>query len=626
MPTISAMDSPATAPAREISAATVGLTAALVTLVQLVARSICPFPYALHLDNLALSFLLYAVTLIPALIAARMGPRYVRLAYLLLGTPFGLLAMRLLFVSGAPSRNTLIAVGLLGFPAGLVLQGIGSTRRLATATALCLVLGAGVRLRPPTMAGSRTPSVLFIVLDTTGTGHLSAYGYSRPTTPALDALARRALVYRRAVSPASWTLPAHASIFSGLYPSELGFDGLNFTRDPAVGSLAGDVEASGRTAYAISANPLVVSDGMLRVGYRAMWEGDHLTRAFPLMLLDAIRAHEHFLVRGDDITNLALDWVDRLAPRDRSWFLFLNYIDPHMPYCPPQRERDAFAPGVDPDAIAHFSQAYSSGQVRLTPAVAAAMRALYDGEVAAMDRALGRLFDGLEQRGYDANNLLIVVTADHGEALGEHGLIGHLRGLPDTVLHVPLLIAGPGVTPGEVTTPVQTVQLRATVRALLGLPPMIGIAPALPPWGRGPSLLITEHPEPRWYFEDLRSRNGQFDPEPWAGDWVAVERDGLKVVFDDHGRGRAYRLKDDPAEDLPLPLTDGMALSRAYAAWRAHDRYLAQTPPDERQAFRASTRRDGARLPNRRQRASARASAGSRPSEKPSGTAVSIGM
>src|SRR5438876_8935387 len=145
-----------------------------------------------------------------------------------------------------------------------------------------------------------------------------------------------------------------------------------------------------------------------------------------------------------------------------------------------------------------------------------------------MDRALGRLLDQFSRRGYDATNLLVVVTADHGEALGEHGLIGHLRGLPDTVLHVPLLIAGPGITPGEVTTPVQTVQLRATVRALLGLPRLPTIAPALPPWGEAPSLLISEHPEPRWYFDELCSMDVGFDPGPWAGNWVAVERDGVK--------------------------------------------------------------------------------------------------
>jgi len=494
--------------------------------------------------------------------------------------------MSLLFAGGYSSRNVLIAAGLVGFPAGALLCRVGSTRSLAATTALVLVLGAGTRLRPAATAPKHGPSVLFVVLDTTATGHLSAYGYAKPTTPTLDALAQRSLVYRRAVSPASWTVPAHASMFSGLYPSELGFDGSSFSPQHERGSVASDLEASGRTAYAIAANPLVGRNAALRAGYRALWRGDHLTRPFLLRLLDGLRWREEVPTRGDQITDLALDWLDRLAPRGKPWFLFLNYVDPHVPYRPPQRERDEFAPGVHPDLVADLTQRYGSGRRPLTPEVTAAMRALYDAEVAAMDRALGRLLDQFSRRGYDAMNLLVVVTADHGEALGEHGLIGHLRGLPDTVLHVPLLIAGPGITPGEVTTPVQTVQLRATVRALLGLPRLPTIAPALPPWGEAPSLLISEHPEPRWYFDELCSMDVGFDPGPWAGNWVAVERDGLKAVFDERGRGRTYRLADDPEENNPRPLAEGAPLVQAYAAWHQRGWAIARAPSaDERHAL-----------------------------------------
>ena len=336
------------------------------------------FPYAPRLEDLALSFLLYALSLTPALTVALLGPRFARLARLLLGTPFGLLAMSLLFAGGYSSRNVLIAAGLVGFPAGALLCRVGSTRSLAATTALVLVLGAGTRLRPAATAPEHGPSVLFVVLDTTATGHLSAYGYAKPTTPTLDALAQRSLVYRRAVSPASWTVPAHASMFSGLYPSELGFDGSSFSPQHERGSVASDLEASGRTAYAIAANPLVGRNAALRAGYRALWRGDHLTRPFLLRLLDGLRWREEVPTRGDQITDLALDWLDRLAPRGKPWFLFLNYVDPHVPYRPPQRERDEFAPGVHPDLVADLTQRYGSGRRPLTPEVTAAMRALYD--------------------------------------------------------------------------------------------------------------------------------------------------------------------------------------------------------------------------------------------------------
>jgi hypothetical protein len=374
-------------------------------------------------------------------------------------------------------------------------------------------------------------------------------------------------------------------MFSGLYPSELGFDGVFNDPRRARGSLASDLEESGRAAYAISANPLLNVDPTLRAGYRALWQGDRLTRPIVLHLLDRLRSRKEFMTRADRVTDLALDWLDRLAPRGQPWFLFLNYIDPHIPYDPPRRERDEFAPGVRA-LLEELTQPYATGRRPLTPEVVSAMRELYDGEIAAMDRALGRLLGELERRGYDTSNLLLIISADHGEALGEHGLVGHMRGLPDVVLHVPLLLSGPGVSSGEVGAPVQTVQLRATVRACLGLAPLSGIAPALPPWGKAPALIITEHPEPGWYLEELHSWNPAFDITPWAGNWVAAERDGTKVVFDDRGRGVTFQLRDDPDENRPQPLTDGTPLTEAYAAWRRNGWDAVRSPsPEVRRAL-----------------------------------------
>ena len=211
---------------------------------------------------------------------------------------------------------------------------------------------------------------------------------------------------------------------------------------------------------------------------------------------------------------------------------------------------------------------YNSGRVTLTSEDRTAVQNLYDGEIAEMDEAFGQLLRGLEKRGYDSKNLLLIVTADHGENLGEHGLIGHLLGMSDALLHVPLLISGPGVPSGEVVSPVQTVQLRATVRALLGLEALPDIAPPLPPWGPPPSMLISERSQMQWYFDWFRDVKDDVDVDPWSGDWVAVERDGLKVVFDDRGRGATYDLRTDPGEDDPHPLSEGAALVQAYREWQ----------------------------------------------------------
>jgi arylsulfatase A-like enzyme len=306
---------------------------------------------------------------------------------------------------------------------------------------------------------------------------------------------------------------------------------------------------------------------VLRTGFDSSWDVLRLIEPYPLRVVDHLRDRWGYRGPGMRVTTLALDWVDRLSPRRRPWFLFVNFMDPHAPYTPPRRERLAFAPNVDPNSVADDPRLYNSGRLPLTPEARAAVRDLYDGEIAAMDRAFGYLVAGLRKRGYDATNLLLIVTADHGESLGEHGFIGHLLGMSDDLLHVPLLISGPSVRAGVVDRPVQTVQLRATIRALLGLEPRSDIAPALPPWGVFPTLLISERPEPRWYWEELYEMRSDVDLDAWRGNWVAVERDGVKVIFDDRGRGATYDLRTDPGERDPRPLREGAPLVQAYQEW-----------------------------------------------------------
>ena len=436
-------------------------------------------------------------------------------------------------------------------------------------------------MAPVRMADSSGPSVLLVVLDTTSAAHLSTYGYTKPTSPHLTDLARRSLLYKRALATASWTLPSHASIFSGLYPSELGFDGTSLYWGAEIGSIAGDLEAAGREAHAISANPMILAYRELQTGFRRVWGVRELTQPLLLGILDRVRHREGFQSRGSRVTDLALDWVDRLSPKRRPWFLFLNYLDPHAPYDPPQHERQQFAPGIDPGSVAADTQEYNSGRLALTPRIRAAMSALYDGEVAAEDAALGRLLKELGARGYNDSNLLVIVTADHGESLGEHGFVGHLLGMPDVVLQVPLLLSGPGIRPGQLEEPVQLNQLRATVRALLALPPIPRIAPPLPPWGPAPSLLIAEHPGPRWYLDELQSFNPHAIPDAWRADWVAVEHDLVKVVFDDRGHGATYDLHSDPTEDHPRPLSAGVELVQAYRDRAATFRTVRSVQPTE---------------------------------------------
>lgn len=542
------------------------LAAALAWALELALRRLLPLPYAPRAADLGVSFLLYALATGPALAVSCLGERWRARAGALLGAPFGLLLANLAFAFGNDSKLMFLLLTVAGLGLGSLFMRRLSRRALTVGVTVCCALGltkglwVGRDAPPPGQ-----PSVLLIVLDTTAASHLSAYGYAKPTSPSLEALASRSLVYRRAISAATWTVPSHAAIFSGHFPSQLGFDGWSFDPAAVTGSIAGDLAASGRVSAGITANPVVRAMDALRLGFDAMWDEWHVTRSLPEDVVYRARHWSEEQTHGDRLTDVALDWVDRLSPTGQPWFLFLNYMDPHAPYSPPEREMRQFAPDVDPAAIAE-PRAYNSGTLQVTDALRHAVAGLYDGEVAAMDRAIGRLLDSLARRGYDTAHLFVIITADHGESLGEHGLLGHQLGMPDNILHVPLLISGPGVQPGEISSPVQTVQLRNTVRALLGIEAAAEIAPALPPWGRAPELLISEHAFPQWYHDQLRDWNPRYDPSPWRGNWVAVERDGVKVVFNDGGNSSQYDLQADPGEQHPKPVSNGAELLQAYRA------------------------------------------------------------
>ncbi len=545
---------------------------ALATALEVAARSVAPVPFAPTAVDIGLAALLYTVAEAPAILFGGFLQRGRRLPFtVLLALGLGLVFANVGFALGI---KTVLGVGIaaaggmaLGVP---LLLATGARSRVALA-AVALVVAAGTRLRPPRHAvASNQPSVAFVVLDTTTASHLSTYGYPRPTTPHLTDLAARSLLYRRAIAGAPWTVPSHGAMFYGRHPSRLGFQGsdADFDHDALNGTIAGDLAATGRPGVGISANPWIGGILALRDGFGSVWSVQHLAQPLAVRILERVRDRDWgYEGPGTRVTALALDWIDRLAP-DRPWFLFLNYLDPHSPYSPPAAERRAFAADVDP-MLGDDTRLYNSGHQRITPAIRAGLSALYDGEVASLDRALGQLFDGLAARGYGASNLLLIVVADHGEQLGEHGVVGHMIGMPDTVLHVPLLVSGPGVKPGVVETPVQTVQLRATIRELLGLDPLPDIEPALPPWGVAPAFLISEHlGELQWYWSELRQFRPDLDVEGWLGSWIAVEHDGRKAVFNDRGLGSVYDLRTDPDELDPRPLAEGRDLVAAYEDWK----------------------------------------------------------
>ncbi len=252
----------------------------------------------------------------------------------------------------------------------------------------------------------RKPNVILVVMDTTRADHLSCYGYPHATSPILDSLARESVLFKRAASPAPATLPAVTSILTGLYPYHHGVRYNNCYR------LSRDVplvsEAFRRRGYHagafISAYVLHSSFGLAR-GFERYDERFDKARQ-NLVGLNAVSGAER---KAGSTTSAALEW---LAQARQPFFLLLHYFDPHFPYQPPSMYEDKFS---DP----------------------------YDGEIAYVDLNLGRLLSFLRQEGM-LENTLFVVTADHGEGLGEHGEETHAFCQYGTTLDVPLMIRFPG--------------------------------------------------------------------------------------------------------------------------------------------------------------------------------------
>src|SRR5262245_39293477 len=334
--------------------------------------------------------------------------------------------------------------------------------------ALALLMACGGGRTPPVV--QRT-SVLLVTIDTLRADRLGCYGDTQARTPALDTFARKATLFENAFSPAPITLPAHATMLTGLMPPSTGVRGNGGFALPAdVPTLAETLQARGRhTAAFVGGFPLARRYGLARGFHRY---DDTLQRAPGVHFELAER-------RGDAVVDAALQW---LAGEPGPVFVWVHLFDPHAPY--------------DPPAAFKTDDAYRD-------------------EIAAADAALGRLLKTWDARGDSVS----VVTSDHGEAFGEHGESSHGLLLHDTTLRVPLLLRGGGFPGGRrVPGAVGLVDLAASVLDAAGEAPSLPGASLRGRLGEGAGAA-------RLYAETLlpRLEFGWSELQSWReGDWKYV--------------------------------------------------------------------------------------------------------
>ncbi len=409
------------------------------------------------------------------------------------------------------------------------------------------------------------PNILVVLWDTVRPQSLSLYGYHRPTTPNLERLASTGTVFEAAVSTAPWTLPAHASLFTGRYHHELSV-GRQHPLDDAHPTLAEALRDQGYRTGGFVANTYWLGRawGLAR-GFEHYEDRPHLsaeaivlsTWLSSALYLGAART-VGLPVRGmrisaEQVGRSFVGWVDR--DDARPFFAFLNLYDAHEPYLPPRGFGFPFS-----DAAPRYTWDYRQPVVHSSQDLAE-LREAYDACVLYLDRQLGLLLDELEARGL-LDRTLVVVTSDHGETLGEHGpdLLGHENNVFYDVLQVPLVFRLPGRVASGLRRP-ETVSLADVPATLLELAGVRSEERPLP----GTALLqagepnSVGRPEPRPALSQANPATYHL-PEytTWPiskGPLFSLVDGSAHYIVNADGDEQLFDLGADPWEHLNLSLT-----------------------------------------------------------------------
>lgn len=403
-------------------------------------------------------------------------------------------------------------------------QAIGSTIRLLLVA--CFLIGC----RQPSATGEpdelaaawarriEKPHVVLIVVDTLRKDHLGCYGYSRDTSPNIDRLAGKSVVYDNAFSQAPWTLPAVASLLTSRYPSELGIQGFNKRIPDTEVFLQEVLSAHGYTTHSVVSHDFVGAKWGFNQGFDSFesFAGGHRT------------------ISSEKVTEAAQRIVDRID--EVPTFLFVHYFDPHFLFMEHENHRfSGSPPNIETE---WWSLPYKQLRARarmgqLSEEQRDHLVDLYDSEIAFTDRHLGRLLDQLETAGR-MDDTVVIFTADHGEEFLDHGGLGHTATVFNELINVPLIIKWPGTEEPE-----RSMRYVAHVDLLPTLLDYIGIKVDHDVSGIHIGARVPSSP----IFSETRRYQKV----------SAVIRDGVKLVYDERSESsRYFDLQSDPAERTPL--------------------------------------------------------------------------
>ncbi|MDH3744068.1 MAG: sulfatase-like hydrolase/transferase [Acidobacteriota bacterium] len=428
---------------------------------------------------------------------------------------------------------------------------------------------AGAQL-PRRVATPDMPNIVLFVIDTLRADHLSSYGYPRKTTPHIDAVAERGVLFENAVSQAPWTAPSIASLFTGLYPSVHGLDG-------GIRWGPGQRSAGGTLPFAIqkvlSSSQVTLAEGLRRHGYQTAGFVSNIyvnsifgfSQGFELYN-DEHRGYskevDRAKRRAEDTNKYVFEWLD--AEPKEPFFLLVHYNDPHWPYNPPPPFGEEYVAGYQGGLTPERSSAVVETQgkpiTNLSDDDVAYLIGLYDGETAYVDTELGRVLAKVRSLGLD-RPLLTVITSDHGEEFLDHGSASHGYTLYEEMIRVPLIFQYPGrLEPARVPAQVRLIDVLPSIFGLVGVPD------GVPPGVQGQSLV------PLLDGESAAGAQDAFSEATYAGDKKSIRTaQGLKLIYSFVAdEAMLFDLNADPREQKSLvdgKSSPGEPLKQRLGAW-----------------------------------------------------------
>ncbi|RME42933.1 MAG: hypothetical protein D6791_16640 [Chloroflexi bacterium] len=455
----------------------------------------------------------------------------------------------------------------------------------------------------------RRPNVIILILDTVRARSVSAYGCPVKTTPNLDTFAADNILFQHAFTTSTWTIPTHASILSGLYLSQHRIESIKADRlfHKSLVTMPEALRLSGYRTAAFSQNILFSPWHHMDAGFDEFYEVDTLLRAG--RLTRGIQKLSEASADKRPVYMLARYVRKVLAPRillkaTREWlmatkadapiFLMVNISNAHQPWAPPPdillRHID-FHPRylLNGDFTSLDQWKFNSGRRKITDTHRSVWRSLYHAAIRHVDREVGWFLKQLRLwTGWD--NTIVVITADHGEMLGEYrNIAGHTLSLHDNILRVPLVVRHPDHSSGLVVEQVvQTLDLYPSVLEWAAVPanlvpsaqrqrPSLSTAIAAAEDKQGVAFAEEDYSDSYDVIEGLLGVNPDMDPHKYPRRQIAIRSATHKYIWYDDRPGEFYDLTQDPEEQHNLLQSEAVEdqailkeLQRALESWRSN--------------------------------------------------------